>query len=147
MRGKALQNALYGLTLAVWVGSFFLPSINLGAHDDPGYKACAISATMLFTISSAEVWMHLYFGSFWIANFFMLGSPVALHRRRRGKGHVFLALMLFWDLLTLSFVGYDFYSTHRMAELRAGYWVWEASLVAMTVVLWVAGRFKPPNKV
>ena len=140
MRNRALQNTLYGVVLAVWVTSFFLPSINLGAHNDPGWKAAGLSATMLFTLEKNALGMHLYFGSFWIANLFMLASPLGLHRARRGKAGVFLALMMVWDLLSLSCAGYAAMSDARLATLRVGYWVWEATLWAMTLVLWTARR-------
>ena len=135
---RASQVVLLLVILLVWVGSFFLPAFNISGNEYRGYKIAAISAMLLFTIAKSELGVHLYFGSLWIANLFMAGSPIALFRVRRGKGLVFLSLMVFWDLLTLSFVPYDLTRPDRLASLRIAYWVWEGTLVAMTAILFWA---------
>ncbi len=132
MRSLGLQLALLVFVVAVCVASFFLPSINMDAIR-PGYVACVMSATVLTSIERSAWLMHLYLGSFWLANLFLLASPFGLWRARLGKGGVFIALMAFWDVLTLSYYVY-YRITGNYASVLLGWWVWEASLVAMTLL-------------
>ncbi len=133
-----MQIVLFLLVLVVWIASFFLPAVNMSAIR-PGYIAALMSISVLTSIEPSAWLTHLYLGSFWIANLFMLASPFGLWRARLGKGGVFLALMAFWDVLTLSYVLY-----HRVTGLYAsvliGYWAWVGSLVAMTVLLFLVRR-------
>jgi len=133
-----MQIVLFLLVLVVWIASFFLPAVNMSAIR-PGYIAALMSISVLTSIEPSAWLTHLYLGSFWIANLFMLASPFGLWRARLGKGGVFLALMAVWDVLTLSYVLY-----HRVTGLYAsvliGYWAWVGSLVAMTVLLFLVRR-------
>jgi hypothetical protein len=133
-----MQIVLFLLVLVVWIASFFLPAVNMSAIR-PGYIAALMSISVLTSIEPSAWLTHLYLGSFWIANLFMLASPFGLWRARLGKGGVFLALLAFWDVLTLSYVLY-----HRVTGLYAsvliGYWAWVGSLVAMTVLLFLVRR-------
>lgn len=138
MRSLGLQFALLLLILAVCAASFFLPSINMDAVR-PGYVACMMSITVLTSIEPSAWLMHLYLGSFWFANLFMLASPFGLWRARLGKGGVFLLLMGFWDALTLSYYVYH-RVTGNYAAVLVGWCVWEASLVAMTLLLFLVRR-------
>src|SRR5689334_9629951 len=105
MRSLGFQSALLLLVLALCTASFVLPAINMDAVR-PGYVACLMSATVLKSIESSAWGQHLYLGSFWLANLFMLASPFGLWRARLGKGGVFLTLLILWDLLTLSYFVY-----------------------------------------
>ncbi len=138
MRSLGVQVALLLLLVGVCVASFFLPSINMDAIR-PGYVACMMSVTVLTSIEPSAWLMHLYLGSFWLANLFMLASPFGLWRARLGKGGVFIGLMVFWDLLTLSYYVYH-RVTGNYASVMLGWCVWEASLVAMTLFLVRARR-------
>ena len=135
MRSITTQFAMLLLTAVACAVSFFLPAVNMGAVR-PGYIACMMSASVLTSIEPSAWATHLYLGSFWIANLFMLAAPFGLWRARLGKGGVFLGLMVFWDLLTLS---YFFYHrvTGNFASVLVGWWTWEASLVALTVLLFL----------
>jgi hypothetical protein len=138
MRSGALQAVLLLAILAIAVGSFFLPAIEMGATR-PGYIAAAMSFTVLTSIERTAWATHLYLGSFWIANLFLIASPFGLWRARLGRGGIFIVLAAMWDLLTLSYPIYH-RVTGNYASVRAGYWVWEASLVAMTFLLLVVSR-------
>jgi len=133
-----MQIVLFLLVLVVWIASFFLPAVNMSAIR-PGYIAALMSISVLTSIEPSAWLTHLYLGSFWIANLFMLASPFGLWRAHLGKGGVFLALMAFWDVLTLSYVLY-----HRVTGLYAsvliGYWAWVGSLVAMTLLMLLVRR-------
>ncbi len=133
MRSLGLQITLFLLVLIIWAVSFFLPAVNMGAIR-PGYIAFLMSVSVLTSIEPSAWLMHLYFGSFWIANLFMLASPFGLWRARLGKAGVFLLLLAFWDVLTLSYFVYH-RLTGNYAGVLAGWCVWEFSLVAMTILL------------
>jgi len=133
-----MQIVLFLLVLLVWIASFFLPAVNMSAIR-PGYIAALMSISVLTSIEPSAWLTHLYLGSFWIANLFMLASPFGLWRARLGKGGVFLALMAFWDVLTLSYVLY-YRVTGLYASVLIGYWAWVGSLVAMTVLLFLVRR-------
>lgn len=133
-----MQIVLFLLVLVVWIASFFLPAVNMSAIR-PGYIAALMSISVLTSIEPSAWLTHLYLGSFWIANLFMLASPFGLWRARLGKGGVFLALMAFWDVLTLSYVLY-YRVTGLYASVLIGYWAWVGSLVAMTVLLFLVRR-------
>lgn len=133
MRNLGLQLVLLLLFIVLCAASFFLPSINMDAVR-PGYVACVMSVTVLTSIEPSAWLMHLYLGSFWLANLFMLASPFGLWRARLGKGGVFIGLMAFWDVLTLSY--YVYHSvTGQFASVLLGWCLWEASLVGMTLFL------------
>ena len=138
MRSLAVQFALLVLIFAICAASFFLPAVNMGAVR-PGYIACVMSASVLSSIEPSAWALHLYLGSFWIANLFMLASPFGLWRARLGKGGVFLALLIIWDLLTLSYLVYH-RVTGQYASVLLGWWVWEASLVTMSLLLLLVRR-------
>lgn len=138
MRSLGLQIALLLSLLAVCAASFFLPSINMDAVR-PGYIACMMSATVLTSIEPSAWSMHLYLGSFWLANLFMIASPFGLWRARLGKGGFFIALMALWDLDTLSYYVYH-RATGSYASVLLGWWTWEASLVFMTLLLVLVRR-------
>lgn len=144
MRHRALLTLAYVAMLILWVGSFFLIALDLQGLI-PGWRAAAISAVLLGTLERQQWLFHLYFGSFCLANLFMLASGWGLWRARRGRGGVFLGLFVFWDLLTLSYVVYDRVKTPNASTLRLGYGAWEASLVGMTVVLFLARRLAAKN--
>ena len=133
-----MQIVLFLLVLVVWIASFFLPAVNMSAIR-PGYIAALMSISVLTSIEPSAWLTHLYLGSFWIANLFMLASPFGLWRARLGKGGVFLALMAFWDVLTLSYVVY-YRVTGLYASVLIGYSAWVGSLVAMTVLLFLVRR-------
>lgn len=133
MRGLGLQIALLLLILVVWIASFFLPAINMDAIR-PGYIAAMMSVSVLTSIEHSAWLTHLYLGSFWIANLFMLASPFGLWRARLGKGGMFIGFMAFWNVLTLSYFLYH-RLTGNFATVLIGWCIWEASLVAMTVLL------------
>jgi hypothetical protein len=135
MRDRGTQTIVFLVILVVWIVSFFLPSVNTGSAR-PGYIAAAMSMTVLYSFERSAWGEHLYLGSFWIANLFMLAAPFGLWRVRIGKGGFFLALMVVWDLLTLSYAGYA-HMTHKFSDVLVGYFVWEAVLVAMTLLLFV----------
>lgn len=143
MRTLGIQVALLVLLIAICAGSFFLPAINMDAIR-PGYIAATMSFTVLTSIEPSAFFTHLYLGSFWIANLLMLASPIALWRARRGKAGVFLALFVLWDVLTLS---YYFYHrlTGNFASVLIGWYVWEASVVGMTVLLFAIRRAHSPK--
>jgi hypothetical protein len=138
MPSRGMQIVLFLLVLVVWIASFFLPAVNMSAIR-PGYIAALMSISVLTSIEPSAWLTHLYLGSFWIANLFMLASPFGLWRARLGKGGVFLALMAFWDVLTLSYVLY-YRVTGLYASVLIGYWAWVGSLVAMTVLLFLVRR-------
>jgi hypothetical protein len=133
-----MQIVLFLLVLVVWIASFFLPAVNMSAIR-PGYIAALMSISVLTSIEPSAWLTHLYLGSFWIANLFMLASPFGLWRARLGKGGVFLALMAFWDVLTLSYVLY-YRVTGLYASVLIGYSAWVGSLVAMTLLLLLVRR-------
>lgn len=141
MRSRFVLSLAYLLMLALWVLSFFLTALDLQGLI-PGWRAAAISAVLLGTIERQQFLFHLYFGSFCLANLFLLASPWGWWRARRGRGGVFVGLFLFWDLLTLSYVVYDRIKTPQASTLRIGYWAWETSLVGMTIVLLLARRVR-----
>jgi hypothetical protein len=138
MPSRGMQIALFLLVLVVWIASFFLPAVNMSAIR-PGYIAALMSISVLTSIEPSAWLTHLYLGSFWIANLFMLASPFGLWRARLGKGGVFLALMAAWDVLTLSYVVYH-RVTGNYASVLIGYWAWVGSLVAMTLLLLLVRR-------
>ncbi|HEY5162168.1 MAG TPA: hypothetical protein VII81_04065 [Terriglobales bacterium] len=138
MPSRGMQIVLFLLVLVVWIASFFLPAVNMSAIR-PGYIAALMSISVLTSIEPSAWLTHLYLGSFWIANLFMLASPFGLWRARLGKGGVFLALMAFWDVVTLSYVVYH-RVTGNYASVLIGYWAWVGSLVAMTVLLFLVRR-------
>ena len=138
MRSIGLQLVFLLLLIAACVASLFLPSINMDAVR-PGYVACMMSVTVLTGIQRSGWLLHLYLGSFWLANLFMLASPFALWRARIGKGGVFIALLAFWDALTLSYYVYH-RVTGNYASVLLGWCVWESSLVAMTLLLVLVRR-------
>jgi len=144
---RVLQVALLLLILAGWVLSYFLPALDLG-KSTLGYMAAFLSANVCYTFFRSHQLRDLYFGSFWIANIFMLASPFGLWRARLGKGGIFLVLMTLWDLLTLSFAAY-IRTQHDLGtvKLLVGWYTWEATLVAMTVLLFAtrAGRSIEPE--
>ena len=133
MRSLGLQVVLLLVLIGVCTVSFFLPSINMGAVR-PGYVACVMSITVLTSIEPSAWLMHVYLGSFWLANLFMLASPFGLWRARLGKGGIFIGVMAFWDVLTLSYFVYH-HVTGNYASVLLGWCVWEISLVAMTLLL------------
>lgn len=141
MRSRLVLNLAYVLMLALWAASFLLPALDIQGVFF-GWRAAAISAVLLGTIERQELLFHLYFGSFVLANVFMLASPWALWRVRRGRGGIFLGLFVAWDLLTLSCIVYDRIKSPHGSALRIGYWAWEASLAGMTAVLFLARRFR-----
>jgi hypothetical protein len=138
MPSRGMQIVLFLLVLVVWIASFFLPAVNMSAIR-PGYIAALMSISVLTSIEPSAWLTHLYLGSFWIANLFMLASPFGLWRARLGKGGVFLALMAFWDVLTLSYVLY-YRVTGLYASVLIGYSAWVGSLVAMTLLLLLVRR-------
>jgi hypothetical protein len=138
MRSRATQSLVFTVILIAWIASFFLPSINTGSAR-PGYIAAAMSMSVLYSFERSAWGEHLYLGSFWIANVFMLAAPFGLWRVRNRKGGLFLLLMTAWDLLTLSYFCYD-RVTHKFAGVLLGYFVWEGVLIAMTLLLF-AVRF------
>ncbi len=133
MRSLGVQFALLFLILAICAGAFFLPSLSL---DKPviGYLTALLSANVGYTFVRSHQLRDLYLGAFWIANLLMLASPFGLWRARLGKGGVFLTLLVVWDVLTLSFGLYSRVH-HDVGTVLIGWWVWEASLVAMTLLL------------
>lgn len=133
MRSLGLQSGLLLLLIAACAASFFLPAINMDAIR-PGYIACMMSVSVLTSIEPNAWATHLYLGSFWIANLFMLASPFGLWRARLGRGGVFIGLLVVWDLLTLSYYVYH-RSTGNFAAVLIGWWAWEASLLALTILL------------
>ncbi len=133
MSNRGLQIVSFLVLLATWIASFFLPAVNMGAIR-PGYIAALMSASVLTSIEPSAWLMHLYLGSFWLANLFWLASPFGLWRARLGKGGVFIGLLAFWDLLTLSYYLYH-QMTGNYASVLVGWWVWEASLAGLTVLL------------
>jgi hypothetical protein len=138
MPNRGMQIVLFLLVLVVWIASFFLPAVNMSAIR-PGYIAALMSISVLTSIEPSAWLTHLYLGSFWIANLFMLASPFGLWRARLGKGGVFLALMAFWDVLTLSYVLY-YRVTGLYASVLIGYSAWVGSLIAMTLLLLLVRR-------
>ena len=146
MRARVVLPVLYLLMLALWVVSFFLPALYLSGPVNPGWKAAAISAVLLGTLARNELGIHLYYGSFFLANLLVLASPWAYGRARRGRGGVFLGLMVFWDLLTFSYAVYDRWKNTAFTSVRLGYWMWEASLVGVTVVLLAARLSSGENR-
>lgn len=131
---RGLQVGLLLLIVLVWIGSFFLSALNLGDKGTIGYIACFLSADVAYTFLRTHQLRDLYLGSFWLANLFMLASPFGLWRVRIGKGAVFLTLMVIWDLLTLSYGIYSRFN-HDVGSPLLGWFVWEATLVAMTLLL------------
>ena len=138
MRSRGLQTLLFLLILALWIASFFLPAINMDATR-PGYIAAAMSISVLTSIQRSAWLLPLYLGSFWMANLFLLASPFGLWRARLGKGGVFMGLMAFWDILTLSYFVYH-RVTGNYASVLIGWYAWEASLVTMTILLFSIRR-------
>src|SRR4051794_24287591 len=143
MRSLSVQIALLLLLIASCAGSFFLPAINMDAIR-PGYIAATMSFTVLTSIEPSAFFTHVYLGSFWIANLLMLASPVGLWRARRGKGGVFLGFFVYWDVLTLSYYPYH-RVTGNFASVLIGWYVWEASLVGMTLLLFAIRRAHAPD--
>lgn len=133
MRSRGTQAVLLLLLFVLCVASFFLPAIKMDAVR-PGYIAAFMSISVLTSIERSSWLLHLYLGSLWMANLFMLASPFGLWRVRLGKGGVFLALMAFWNALALSYFVYH-EVTKNFASVLVGYWVWVASLIATTMVL------------
>lgn len=133
MRSLGLQIALLILILAACAASFFLPAVNMDAVR-PGYIAFVMSMVVLKSIEPSAWGTHLYLGSFWIANLFMLAAPFGLWRARLGKGAVFMTLFVLWDLLVLSYYFYHRF-TNQFAGVLVGWWVWVGSLVAMSVLI------------
>lgn len=131
---RGVQIAVLLLIVLVWIGSFFLSALNLGSKGTIGYMACFLSADVGYTFLRSHQLRDLYLGSFWLANIFMLASPFGLWRARVGKGLIFITLMALWDVLTLS---YGVYSRvqHDVGTPLIGWFVWEAALVAMTLLL------------
>ena len=138
MRSLSIQLLLLLLIVAACAASFFLPSINMDAVR-PGYVACMMSVLVLKSIEPSAWPMHLYLGSFWLANVFMLASPFGLWRSRLGKGGVFISLLTLWDALTLSYYVYH-RVTGNYASVLLGWFAWEASLVSLTLLLILVRR-------
>src|SRR6266496_5428312 len=133
MRSRGLQIALFLLILAVWIASFFLPALYLDKNVI-GYMAALLSADVMYTFARSHQLQDLYLGSFWLANVFLLASPFALWRAWKGKAGAFITLLAFWDVLTLSFAIYC-RVRHDLGSVLIGWYVWEASLVAMPLLL------------
>jgi hypothetical protein len=149
---RNLQNAACAVILAVWIASFFLPSLADGQNTLPGYAAAGLSAMALgigakalFTSNHSDLAIMLYLGSFCLANVFMLVSPFALRLARRGRALVILCLMGFWVLLDGSYIFYG-QATKHMNLVRLGWWIWEGSLIAMTVLLYVVRHESLANR-
>ncbi len=64
----------------------------------------------------------------------MIAAPFVLRLARHGRALTFVSLMGIWDILTCSYLFYGQITKH-MILVRLGWWMWEASLVAMTVFL------------
>jgi hypothetical protein len=103
-----------------------------------------LSADVSYTFVRSHEVRDLYLGSFWLANLFLLASPFGLWRMRQRRGGVFLMLFVLWDLLTLSFGVYSRIH-HDIGSVLVGWYVWEASLVAMTVLLFAVRAQSPPR--
>ena len=129
------------LILAIWIASFFAPAAFDAGASLNGYEAFGLSVVALAMAFKEAFGSYqqrleaLYIGSFWIANAFMIASPFVLRRIRRGKRVVaFLSLMGIWDILTCSYLFYEQLTKH-IQFVRLGWWMWEGSLIAMTVLL------------
>ena len=141
--------------LAVWIVSFFAPALADGSYALPGYRAALFSGLGLFLAARnlisgdhSDILYLLYVGSFCFANVFMILAPIALRDLRRGRGKAFLVLMTFWDLLTFSW----FYFVHFRGDvgpIHFGWWMWEASLFAMTAflsIVWFQAQGRPVER-
>ena len=138
MRTLGTQVALHLLLLALWVVSFFLPALSL---DKPvvGYITALLSANVGYTFIRSHQVRDLYLGSFWLANLFMLASPFGLWRARIRKGKVFLTFFAIFNVLTLSFGVYSRIH-HDVGTVLIGWWLWEASLVGLTMLMFAIRR-------
>ena len=139
---RKVQTTALILILAVWIASFFVPAIRIDKPPIAGYIAAFLSSFMLFAAGRDLISgdFHdfpyvLYIGSFFLANGFMIAAPFALRILRRGnRGTTFLVLMAIWDALTFSWLGFIKIKTD-MGSVLLGWWMWEGSLIAMTVLL------------
>lgn len=131
---RGIQIALLFLILLVCAAAFFLPSVKLSDKGTLGYIACFLSADVGYTFFRSHQLRDLYLGTFWFANVLMLASPFGLWRARLGKAAVFLMLMVVWDLLTVSYAYYCRIN-HDVGTPLVGWYVWEGSLIAMTILL------------
>ena len=141
MNSRHLQHTACAVILAVWIASFFLPSLADGQNTLPGYAAAGLSAMALgigvkslFTSKDSDLPTMLYLGSFCLANVLMLVAPFTLRLARRGRALVILCLMGFWILLNWSYILYG-QATKNTNLVRLGWWVWEGSLISMTALI------------
>lgn len=146
LSSRRAQKAILFALLIVWIVSFFLPAL----EDYPpwlGYRAAAGSMILfvgmvlaLFRGDFGDVAqaVALFYALLWIANVFMLASPWMLRRTRRGQGQICIALLSVWDVLIL--VGL-WVRVPKGGSLvvgaKFGYFVWQASVLGMTVYLWL----------
>lgn len=139
---ERFQNIACAILLAGWIASFFLPALSDGQNRLPGYEAAGLSFLALvidirseFKPDNINRLEMLYLGSFWLANLFMIAAPFALRLARRARARTFVSLMGLWDILTCSYLFYGHVTKH-MNLVRLGWWVWEGSLIAMTLLLY-----------
>ena len=147
------QTAVLIILVAIWIGSFFVPALYI-EKPIPGYFAAFLSIFMMFTAGKNliardfnDLGYMLYAGSFYLANAFIIAAPFALRIARRGGGRTFLILMAVWDALTFSWLAYTKLKGNAGSVLL-GWWMWEASLISMTVLLllvWHDARLAPRN--
>ena len=153
MLDRKSQNIVAVVIICVWAASFFVPAIYLDKRL-PGYFAAFLSGFALYTAihglfsgDHTDLPYLLYVGSFCFANIFMIAAPFALRIARRGGGRTFLVLMTVWDALTLSWLAYAKLKGNAGSVLL-GWWMWEASLICMTVFLllvWHDARLAQPR--
>ncbi|HWF06776.1 MAG TPA: hypothetical protein VHA06_24010 [Candidatus Angelobacter sp.] len=80
----------------------------------------------------------LLYGLLWIANVFMLASPWMLLRTRRGHGQICIAFLAVWDVLILVAIWVATPEGYPLAAAaRVGYFLWQASVLGMTIFLWL----------
>lgn len=134
------QKTVLVILVAIWAASFFLPALrgpgSTSGDMMPGYLAAFLSAICLRVgVLGGQDWgLGLYLGSFCLANLFMVALPFALRRIRRGKGALFLKLMVAWDLLTFSYV-LSRPINREYHPVSVGWWMWEISLFGTTALL------------
>jgi hypothetical protein len=157
MKKESSERILFGLFLAAWLLSFFLPAAHLQQIDLSHYPAHPSSKqidSILYGWELARESINAlafcprnsgdcYFGLLRIANIPMLLAAFNFHRIREGKGQIYAALLTLSAILCLSSIIWrreiaSELAVYGNARLGIGYADWVGSVLGMaSLFLWV----------
>lgn len=152
MRRVDLERGLFGLLLALWVLSFYLPPARVQSffnHPNPSPDQTLPGLRLaIYSFAALEYCprnlVNCYYGLLWLANIPMLLAPLSFRRVQEGRGWVFAGFLTLAAILPLSSLfTLDEIASELGGALRIGYAIWVIAIVGTaSLFLWIASSRK-----